>query len=487
MKILLINPTIRENHLPFNFPTGLGIIAAIMRREGHDVCVYDQNALRVSNEVLCHNLKKIINVDVVGIGGLITTYSHLKQLIPGLRQIFPKANIVLGGGVTVSPEVIFENMHVDFCIHGEGEHTFRELCAAIERQEQHFSNINGISYVEKAEVITTAPRPVEKDLDQFPMPAYNLFPTEIYFNNNVIKNLMRIKCGNQRCATLLWSRGCPNQCTFCWRMMARTLRHRSISLVMKEIAYLRSEYAVDSYLFYDECINANRKQSIKFFQALIENGYAAPWYSHARALNLDDELVDIFKRSGCVGLNFGIESGSQLMLTKMKKNVSPIQASQAISTAKRYNIKTICTFIIGMPGESRETVLESIQWIRRNHVQQYVYFFATPYPGTDLYNETFIKKRIIEKYKTLDSFFSKLGDALDFCVNMTDLTDSELLKLKDWAQRKSTNGNYLQRIKHFLIQLCLLLFKPRLWKKTFKDFIRRLSEIAYYYERDFCD
>ncbi|GAF89398.1 unnamed protein product, partial [marine sediment metagenome] len=255
MKILLINPTIREHHPPYNFPAGLGIIAAIMIRKGHDLRAYDQNALRVSNEDMCRDLRKIKNIDIIGIGGLITTYGHLKRLIPGLREIFPKAKIILGGGVTIEPELIFEHMPVDFCVYGEGEHTFRELCAAIERHEHGFSEIAGISYLEKDRVVRTSPRPVEADLDRFPMPAYDLFPAEIYFSNNVLKNLMRIDCGTQRCATLLWSRGCPNQCTFCWRMMGRTWRFRSVDLVMEEIAYLRSRYGVDSYVFFDECIN----------------------------------------------------------------------------------------------------------------------------------------------------------------------------------------------------------------------------------------
>lgn len=464
MKILLINPTIREYRLPFDFPAGLGIIAAIIRREGHDVHVYDQNALRVSTVDMCHNLRKIKNVDVVGIGGLITTYRYLKQLMPVLREIFPNAKIILGGGVTIEPEVIFENMPVDFCIHGEGEHTFRELCATIERREQDFFRIDGISYVEKDRVVKTNPRPIEKDLDQFPMPAYDLFPAEIYFNNNVIKNLMKIDCGTQRCATLIWSRGCPNQCTFCWRMMGRTLRFRSIDLVMEEIAYLRSRYGVDSYLFFDECINANRKRSIEFTTQLIERGYAAPWYSHAHPSNFDKELANLFRRSGCVGLNFGIESGSPLMLAKMKKNASPQQASNAVAAAQQVNIRPICTFIVGMPGETKVMVRESIHWLRKNRVRHYIFFFATPYPGCELYYEPLVQNRIKEKYNTKDHFFSNLGDVYNLCVNMTDFTDSELLRLKEWACREA--NNWLRRI---IIRFYHLLCQPRRWGVVLKN------------------
>lgn len=481
MKILLINPTIRERCPPYDFPVGLGIIAAIMEREGHNLCIYDENALRPSSQDMCRDLRKIKNVDIIGIGGLITTYRYLKQLIPGLREIFPNSTIVLGGGVTVEPEVIFENMPVDFCVHGEGEYTFRELSAAIERQKHDFSEIAGISYVEKDKVVRTSPRPIERNLDQFPMPAYHLFPTEIYLKNNGIKNFLGFDCGSQRCASVVWSRGCPAQCTFCWRMMGQTLRFRSVNLVMEEIGYLRSKYGADSYIFFDECINASRIRSIEFATQLIQRGYVAPWYSHARARNFDQEFANILRRSGCVALNFGIESGSSLMLTKMKKNVTPQQASDAVAVAQETNIRPICTFIIGMPGETKATVQETIHWIRKNRTRNYGFFFATPYPGCELYYEPLVQKRIKEKYGTKDSFFSNLGDAVDLCVNMTNFTDLELLRLRKWAWRQARSGNWLKRTYFFFIieRLYHLLGQPNRWGRVLRKYMKLLRRITF--------
>ena len=432
MKILLINPKIREHSPPYNFPTGLGIIAAIMQNEGYNIHVYDENALRPSEYKIYQHLSGLKNIDVIGLGGLITVYGRLKKLIPTLREIFPKAKIVLGGGVTIEPETIFKHMEVDYCVHGEGEHTFRELCAYISGQGDNLREIAGISYVdkEKDSVVITPPRPIEKNLNQFPMPAYELFPSEIYFKNNVIKELFRIHCGTRRCATLLWSRGCPNQCTYCWRMMGKTVRFRSINLIMKEIALLRSKYGVDSYLFYDECINANPKRSIEFATQLIERGYAGPWYSHARVTNFNEVLAKLFRDSGCIGLNFGIESASRKMLLKMKKNVTIDQASKAVNIAKKANIAPVCTFIIGLPGETKTTIRESVRWIRKNKIRKYVIFFVTPYPGCELYFQPLVQQRIQNKYKTKDAFFSSLGDAQDLCINLTDFTDKQLMILR---------------------------------------------------------
>jgi len=443
MNILLFNPTIRENQVPYNFPAGLGIIASIMVQEGHNVSVYDQNALRTSNDEVLRELSKFKNIDIIGIGGLVTTYSQIKSLIPIFRSLFKNAKIVLGGGVTIDPDLIFKNMDVDICVHGEGEHTFRILCNYIEGGRDDFSDIPGVSYIKNNELFRTQPNIFEKDLNVFPMPAYNLFPSEIYFKNNVLKQMFS-DLNTKSCATLLWSRGCPNECTYCWRMTGKALRFRSMTLLMEEIEYLRSNYDVDSYLFYDECINANRAKALEFSSNLIKRGLSAPWYSHARANNFDDEIASMFFKSGCVGLNFGIESGSEKMLRAMKKNINPVKAGAGISIALRNHIKPNCTFIIGMPGETRETVAESVKWIRKYKSRRNVFFFATPYPGCELYNEPIVQKRIYEKYNNLDNYFSALGDAVDLTVNMTDLDDRQLIKLKIWAEKRS-RGNFLKR------------------------------------------
>ncbi|MFC1813510.1 B12-binding domain-containing radical SAM protein [Thermodesulfobacteriota bacterium] len=444
MNVLLINPTIRKRVPPYNFPVGLGIIAAIMRKDGYNVHVFDQNALRVSNEEVINNAKKIKNIDIIGIGGLITTYGHIKGIVSGLREAFPKSKIVLGGGVTVEPSVVFENMPVDFCVHGEGEHTFKEVCSAISNDNNDFSDILGISYLKNNKIVTTDPRPIETNLDLFPMPAYDMFPSEIYFKNNVIKNVMRLDCNNQRCATLLWSRGCPHKCTFCWRMMGKTLRFRTIDAVMKEIRYLREKYDVDSYLFVDECINAIPKLSLKFANTIVEEGFAAPWYSHARVTNFNQDLAKAFTLSGCKGLNFGIESGSPQILKTMNKKATPEQAEKAIAIAEQFKIKPVCTFIIGMPGETKETVKASVDFIIKNRIKHSPIFFATPYPGCELYKDPFVQERIFKKYGSKDQFFTALGDARAFCVNLTDFTDSELLQIKKWIDLKLMPMRFVQ-------------------------------------------
>lgn len=437
-----------------------------MRDKGHEVSVYDQNACRTSNAQMLTSLSGIKNVDVVAAGGLVTTYARLKQILPSLRQTFPKARIVLGGGVTVEPEVVFKNMPVDFCVHGEAEQTFAELCDALERNETDFSTIDGISYVENGNLLTTNDRAAPSDLDRLPIPAYDLFPSEVYFKNNVIKNQMGMKVNTERCATLMWSRGCPYRCSFCWRMAGNGVRFRSLKLLFDEIDYLKSNYGVDSYLFVDECINASYEKAKKFANGLIESGNAAPWYSHARVNTFNEEIGHAFKKSGCVGLNFGIESGSAEMLRVMNKKATPAKAAEAVKLAKKLGIEPICTFMIGMPGETKATVAESVRWIRKNSIGKSVFFFATPYPACDLYKTDLVRKRILEKYRTKDGFFSVLGEASELCLNMTDFSDSQLRALKKHTELKVSFLSLHKWLR--------LLRQPDRWRPALLNLFRRL-------------
>jgi anaerobic magnesium-protoporphyrin IX monomethyl ester cyclase len=242
----------------------------------------------------------------------------------------------------------------------------------------------------------------------------------------------------KRSATILWSRGCPYQCSFCWRMMGPGMRFRSIDSLIDEIRYLRSTFGVDSYQFADECINANRNKTMRLMEKLIDNGLDAPWYAPARANLFDEEMARLFKRSGCVGLNFGVESASPEMLAVMNKRATPEQASEGVRLAKQFGIAPICTFILGMPGETRATVQESVNWIKRNRVERVSFFFATPFPGCDLYEQPFVKGRIMERYGTKDGYFSVLREVTDLTVNLTEFSDRELLELQRNARLRTS-------------------------------------------------
>lgn len=432
-KILLINPIIREHEPPISFPIGIGIIANIMLQNDFEVVVFDHNALRRDISTMISELKKIKDVDIVGIGEMITVYSSLKITVPIIRDIFPQAKIVIGGGVTLEPDIIFENVKgVDFCVHGEGEHTFFELCNHLRENKNDFEKINGISFIKEQQLHKTPPRRIERNLDIFPMPAYHLFPTEIYLKNPRFSDGGSYK----RQATIIASRGCPNKCSFCWRMAGPGIRFRSVEKILEEIQYLKSNYHIDSMFFLDECINASEKRVAEICNGLLENKVNLPWISHARADRIDPGTLKLMKESGCIWLSVGLESGSDEMLKKMNKNVTAEQNKKAGIFIKQAGIKVNTSMMVGMPGETKETIEQSIALLEKIKPDSHAYFITTPYPGCDLYYLPEVQKQILERYGSKDKFFEVLGDASELTINLTDFSDEELIMLRDYARSR---------------------------------------------------
>ncbi|MDY6833748.1 MAG: radical SAM protein [Chloroflexota bacterium] len=432
MKILLINPIIREHAPPINFPIGIGIIANIMLQNDFEVTVFDHNALRYDEDTMISELKRIKDVDVVGIGGLITGYGYLKSIVPMVREIFPHSKIVIGGGVTIEPDIVFENIHgVDFCVHGEGEHTFLELCNQFREANSDFESINGISFRKGQEIYRTPERDLERNLDVFPMPAYHLFPTEVYLEHLTFAD------GHQRQATLITSRGCPNKCTFCWRMTGRGIRFRSVEKILEEVEYLKSNYDIDSMFLLDEAINASEKRLGEVCKGFIDSKVDLPWISHARADRVNPDILNLMKEAGCIWLSVGIESGSKEMLEQMGKNVTPEQNKMAITLIKQAGIKITTSMMLGMPGETQNTVDQSIALLAETKPEAFLFGITTPFPGCDLYYMPEVQNQILERYGSKDKYFQALGDVHRLTINLTSFSDKELIRLRDHASYKT--------------------------------------------------
>jgi len=444
MKVLLVYPRVHQLQAPVAFPVGLGILAALLRQQGHEVVVYDQQALNTTPDELLRDLRQQRGIDLVGLGGLVTTYRTMKSLVPALRALFPGVPVVLGGGVTVDPALIFERVRPDICVHGEAEETLPELVAQLEAGSPALDEVRGISFVRDGELHTTEPRPLLRDLDCLPLPAYDLFPAEVYFSSyswaDFARKFRNLPSLPQRRASLLSSRGCPNQCTFCWRMAGRNVRHRSLDRVVEEIELLRSSYGVDSYVFLDECVNASPRRARALARALVDRGLQAPWYGHARVDRFDEALARELQRSGCVGLNFGVESGSPRILAEMKKNATPEQAGAAVRAARRAGIVAVASLIIGMPGETKETVRDTLHWLLEYQPQATGFSYAVPYPGCELYSLPLVQARIRDRYGDKDAFFSALAESGTdrSTLNMTSLSDRELFRLRRWAMLRSS-------------------------------------------------
>lgn len=436
--ILLINSVIREFAPPNNVPLGVLYIASCLREAGHEVDVCDLNGLRAINSDREYWLNKYRRkYDIIGISGLIVTYHEQRRYAHYIRlnnAEFGNPIIVSGGGLATSvPEFTARHFpEVDILAIGEGEITMLELANGGIPLER----IAGIAYHKGKELVFTKPRELIHNLNTLPMPAWDLVPIEDVYIHNAIwgagaGNSSKIAYEMQRSMNMINSRGCPYNCSFCAsKIMGKQYRMRSVDNVISEIVKLKELYNIDFAGFVDDNTTANKEWVVDFCSRMISEKIDVKWGCSARVNQVDSDLLSLMKLAGCEFIGFGVESGNPSILKAMNKKIIPETASNAIRMVGDAGIWANATFIAGYPTETIETLRDTAKFMKDNDCLNSI-FYATPYPGTDLYEQS--KDKILAKYGTEDNYIMSLGDATEFRVNLSNISDAELIDLRQKA------------------------------------------------------
>ena len=435
MRVLLINPPIREWAKPNCFPLGLGYIAAILQQEGHEIESMDINAFRWTQAEVEERIKNA-TFDAVGTGAMVTAYEYVKWLVSTLKKYHPQKKVIVGGSVAASvPKTLLERTATDIACIGEGEATAKGLFRALELNED-LSEVNGIWFKdEKGAIHITPERPTIRDLDGLPLPAWDLFPMDIYLRNPVgAPNRNKWVDGNTVDDTLSMNlfatRGCPYKCIYCYHdFMGQGYRARSAQNVFDEMKTLYQRYGVKYFHFVDDEFVMKNGFVCEFCRRVRESGLGFTWGCSGRANLMTEDLIATMAKSGCVLIGYGIESGSQKMLDIMKKKVTVEQAKQAIRLTQKYLGWADCSLMIGTPGETEETIQETVDFCKELQLAPEVIFFSTPYPGTELYEIAKTRNKIEDE----EDYILKLGEQGEqILVNLTNLTDEALMQAQDW-------------------------------------------------------
>jgi anaerobic magnesium-protoporphyrin IX monomethyl ester cyclase len=431
MRVLLIRPPLREQYPPQSFPFGLAYVATYLIKAGHKVEVLDIDTHRYSRKRVLEELKKY-DCDVIGTGGIITVYKYLKWLIPVLRKTHPKAKLIVGGSLPTSvPETTLKNLDIDFIVIGEGEITTPNLINYLEQHKKplisELKKIKGIGFKQKDQIILNEPQELIEDLNKLDFPAWDLFS---------IRKIIKYMNGQME---ILTERGCPFRCEFCYHQFGYKSRRRSIENVVKEMNILNKKYGVTNFSIGDNLFVFNKNEIIKFIDLLKKNKLKIKFDTSMRASLVTEELIKLLKKAGCNRLFFGFESGSQKVLNLMNKATTVEQIDMAIEIMEKNKMHYFGTFIIGYPGETKEDVDKTIEFCKR-HGHLAKPFFATPYPGTPLFD------KIKNKIKDMDKFVESLGDARDLVINISEFSTKELLKQRRRVVEE-TEKAYLKKHK----------------------------------------
>ena len=298
--------------------------------------------------------------------------------------------MVLGGHhvSAVGMEVLEQSPDTDFAVMGEGEITMHELIQALESGMSDYSEINGLAWRENGEVRVNSARELIEDINTLSLPARDLVDMDKYRLHSYIDF-------GKKSATMITTRGCPYKCAFCssWLTMGARYRFRSVENIITEVKELVAS-GIDHIVFEDDTMALKRDRIMAICDALIKMPNSPTWYCLTRVDTMDHELAKKFKEAGCKMVNFGIESGSPEVLKLIGKKISLDKAVEAVSACKKAGLRTQCSFIVGFPIDTENTMAMTYKMATKINPDIAIFFPLTPYPGTKMYNE-YLDKALI--------------------------------------------------------------------------------------------
>lgn len=493
-KILFINPRIREQHPARHIPYGIALLASVCRDEGHQVAIYDENAWRKGQDTI----KEVIladDWDVIGIGGLTTTYGNIKETCQLIKQVLPNVLLIAGGGfITSMPKDIMNWVkEIDLGVLGESFITIKVILEKVDKKDFDFSKTLGVIYRKEDEsCVMTNVRPSIADLDTIPYPAWDLLPMDIYFENSSLPYSEEAFTSKRR-IDINGSYGCGMICRYCWHLgttgdmliekdesgendvrfsYGRNIRYHSPKYIVDQVKKMVELYDIDFVGFLDENLFTMDAYSKKTWLKEIcrlwieaglqptcrrdgvphdENCKGVHWSGTSHAGLHDTETIKMMGEAGCSYLIYGLETFDKKLVRTIGKGASANQNLNAVKVCLDGGVRPIPNIIIGFPEETFDSVRNNIHALLKLGIHSRPHL-ATPYPGSEWYYT--YKESIKEQYNgDLEQFILELGDttnpsgvishkfsAMDL-VGLQEIVHQRDLRLLDQAERTWGNGD----------------------------------------------
>jgi radical SAM superfamily enzyme YgiQ (UPF0313 family) len=448
MKFLLIQlmheKIDKRDRTSINFPWGLAYLAACIRRDGISVEILDGQALQLPKEQLAREIR-VTDFDVIGISAFSTQFNAVRYLSEHIKSVADVAIVVGGPLATYQPSFVIQKTKADFAVIGEGERTLPELLKQIENPQ----SVSGIAFRSSdGEAVMTSPQEKLVDLDELPDPDFALFDMPKYLRQD--NAFARKKAGSGNSMMLITSRGCPYSCNFCSKS-DRRFRSMSPSGIVRMVQKLKAEFDVREIVFGDELFLSSKGRFQDIGPDLKRLGIQ--WGSQARVNLMNESFLDLVKASGCIGLGYGIESGSQKILENMGKRTTVVQIEKAMKYTMKLKIPVKVQLIFGYPGEDESTVQETIDLFDRIEHPGRRFNVITPLPGSQLYQDCISRGRITDEAAYLVAIEKSFGIGTVH-VNFTEWPDSEIYPRKRAAEETMLsnyiNKSYRRRVRHCL-------------------------------------
>lgn len=441
---------------PNRTPLDLAYMAAALEREGKIVRIRDFGGERSNWKALEEEILSF-KPDLVGIS--VTTPTLERDLIACemAKRLLPSV-VTIAKGAHFTPkdtEVLEKHEALDLAIRGESEHAMVEIAAGLPYPE-----ILGLTYRENGKLIHNPPRPFSDviDLDKLPFPARHLLNNHLYAAPDTGKPLTMIDTG----------RGCGYQCIYCAVSVASgyQFKSRSPENVVDEIEECVKKHGITDFFFRADTFTWNEKWVVKLCAEIIRRGFQGNlkirWGCNSRVDTLSETRLEWMKKAGCWVIGFGMESGNQQSLDRMKKRAKKEDAIKAVQMCRKYRIRAYGLFLIGLPWETRAMVEETIRFMKVVNPDFIDVNIAYPLPGTEFYN-------IAKEMNLFTEEDLSRGDYARPIVRTVELSTEDLIRLR----RRAILSFYLR--PSYVVRTLAALQSPTELKNYLKAGFRLLK------------
>jgi radical SAM superfamily enzyme YgiQ (UPF0313 family) len=394
MKIYLLNPPFKKNFVrcgrwqgvaarggTLYYPIWLAYASGVLEKEGHKIKLVDAIALKWDKEKVLEDARQY-DPDIVVVDSNFSSVTNDSGMAALIKENTKALSLLVGPPASQFPERIL-NYGVDVVARLEYDFTVRDIAKAVENGIS-FNNIEGVSYKENGRVIHNPDRKfsTSEEIEEIP------FVSKVYKKHLKIQDYF-LSHAMYPMVQIFTGRGCPNLCTFCsWpkTLMGRKYRTRSAENVVDEFEYITKELPEVKEIFIeDDTFTINKKRIRNICNEIVQRELGIAWSCNARA-NLDYETMKVMKKANCRLLDVGYESGSDEILKNIKKGVTKADSRKFTEDAKRAKLMILADFIFGMPGETKETAEQTLQFVKEIKPDILQYAVAIPIPGTEFYD-----------------------------------------------------------------------------------------------------
>jgi len=431
MNILLINVPSRKGIGGFVLPFGLLYVGTIIEKSGHRAKIIDPYLDDLELKDFDHdNFDKIDAIiedykpTIIGYGGIATSYGRTKRLSIHIKNNYPKITQIAGGPLASVYDLLLTKTKVDVVFHGEAEVSLPIFLESFEQKEPIY-NILGISFLQNGKVVRNKLAEQIKDLDSISLPAYHLIDLykylipvkrwldayKIQLNSNPhYSDLLKTIGRRTHTIPIVASRGCTHKCSFCYRHV-RGIRRHSVTYVINHIKYLKETYGINGFGFSDELFNSSYEWVMEFCDA-IEKKDLNIFYmvGGARADKIDEKMLCRLRETGCIDINYGQESGSDVILKEYRKGIKSQRNKEITLLTKAVGINCPVQLVIGSPGETTRTIFETIQFLKDVKAYHFSLNYLIALPETPIWQ--YVKKNeLVQDVEQYLDLVAKYGGA----------------------------------------------------------------------------